>query len=226
MTTGKAINTRWHRRHRLAMKIRGGKIHGWRYRLADLVMLRFDDWPSALMVLTGSDFGGNWSEPEPPTWWYRAKSIHRRRITNYPFRKFIVVKDYSTFCSMTTGLNEDQMDEWQAIGVDQDGELILGHIYWGGRFHSLPVGEWHILLRWLLRWQFTNWFGLRTRIYEIGLYNKVHRRRRGRCNVVPPRGPGGYDHWHCTKRKGHDGGHRFQSYVWDDSSPRVTMVER
>ena len=47
----------------------------------------------------------------------------------------------------------------------------------------------------------------------------------GTCQLTPPNGAGGYDHWHCDvrvpllailrgQRTQHGGEHRFRNYTW------------
>lgn len=43
----------------------------------------------------------------------------------------------------------------------------------------------------------------------------------GYCNHCPrktdlPGEGGGYRHWRCARRRGHDDLHRYRNYVWDD----------
>ena len=42
------------------------------------------DWGHRVMILVGQDQGGNWSEPEPPTWYYRLGTPKRMWRTGYP----------------------------------------------------------------------------------------------------------------------------------------------
>lgn len=206
----------WHLRH----------DGGARHRLYQLSLDHrpWWDWGHRLMTLTGSNFGGNWQEPKPTTWWYRRTTAARQRFTGFPRHRpssFQVVTDYDEFRRLTEGLDEDQMYEWQAINVSQDGELQLGHLYWGGRFHGLPADEWWLLRRYLRRAHRANWYGLRTWLYQQGLHAAVHARRPGACNAVPPKGQGGYDHWHCKLDRNHDGMHRFNNYTWGEIGGEV-----
>lgn len=46
----------------------------------------------------------------------------------------------------------------------------------------------------------------------------------GACNASTWDGlgyAGGYAHWRCMKRRGHEGEHRFQNYVWSGAPARV-----
>lgn len=197
----------WHRKH--------GTI---RRRLYDLADDRHPwwDWGNRLMILTGTDFGGNWKEPTPGTWWYVATTPKRMARTGYPRHRYEIVTDYDEFRRRTEGLNEDQLYDWRAVGFSQDGDLTLGRRYWGGDFHGLDYAEQLIVARYLRRWRCRDWWGLRTWLYLQGLHAAVHQRKPFSCHQVPPRGQGGYDHWHCQRRRGHDGLHRYRACVWGD----------
>lgn len=184
---------------------------------------RWYDWGHRLMILVGKDFGGNWSEPEPPTWWYRrgpAKRMWRTGFPRHPLSTFQVVTDYDEFRSLTRGLNEDEMYEWNAICVGQDGELQLGHRYWGGAFYGLPKDEVALLRKYLRHWHRFNWFGLRSYLYSQGLHAAVYTKKPFSCQAAPPRGSGGYSHWLCQRPRRHDGVHRYRSYEWLDGQVR------
>lgn len=172
------------------------------------------DWGHRLMILTGTDHGGNWSEPEPETWWYRRHPAKPMWRTNYPRSRFEVVTDYAEFRRRTDGLNDDEMYEWKAIGVNQDSALHLGHRFWGKAFYDLPADEWRLLRRWLRMAHRHDWWGLRSWLYSQGLHAAVYRKKPFSCGRQPPKGQGGYSHWRCQLRRGHDGFHRHE-YVVD-----------
>jgi hypothetical protein len=200
--------------------------NGLRHRIHDLTASRHRwwDWGHPLMILTGVDFGGSWSEPTPPTWWYRKGDPKHQVLTRFPkhpLSTFEVIKDYATFRARTEGLNEDGMYEWQAIGTNQDGDLHLGHQYWGGGFYGLNHWDVALLRRYLRMWHRLDWFGMRSWLYRQGLHQAVHTKRPFRCNLTPPRGSGGYSHWYCGLKRKHDGPHRFGNYEWDPEKPRV-----
>lgn len=177
------------------------------------------DWGHRVMILTGSGMGGNWQEPKPPTWWYRLGPPTRMRRTGYPrhpLSTFEVITDYRTFSERTKGLNEDEMYEWNAIYVDQDGALSLGHRFWGGTFYSLKKCEVALLRRYLRMWRRHDWWGLRSWLYTVALHAAVHQRKPFTCQQTPPQGAGGYSHWHCTEKRGHDGLHRFRNCTWGE----------
>lgn len=204
--------------------------HGWayktprnglRHRLYDLAMARHPwwDWGHHLMILVGRDEGGNWSEPRPETWWYRLGPVKRERRTGYPAHPpstFQIITAYDEYRARVEGLNEDQLYEWQAIYVDTDGELQLGHRWWGGTFYGLRKADTFLLRRYLRAWRRLDWWGARSWLYHRALHAAVYRKRPDACGQSPPRGQGGYDHWLCQLRRGHEGMHRFNSYVWGE----------
>lgn len=182
------------------------------------------DWGHKLMILVGQDFGGNWSEPEPATWWYRLgtpKNQWRTGYPRHPLSTFQIVTGYDEFRRLTEGLDEDGMYEWKAICVNQDGELHLGHQYWGGSFYGLSDWEVALLRRYLRKWHRIDWFGLRSWLYHQGLHAAVYSRKPFTCQVTPPKGTGGYDHWFCSLSRRHDGPHRYRNYQWDPAKDRV-----
>lgn len=177
------------------------------------------NWGDRLMVLVGQNDCGNWSEPSPTTWWYRRTSPHRMWRTGYPIhrhRDFQIVTDHAEFERLTAGLNKDEMYEWQALNVNQDGELQLGHHYWGGNFYGMRRDEWWLVARYLRRFRRRNLWGLRSWLYALALNASVHRRKPFACHATPPPGSGGYSHWHCTLRRNHDGLHRYNNCVWGE----------
>ncbi len=60
------------------------------------------------------------------------------------------------------------------------------------------------------------WFGLRSWLFSQGLHAAVYRKKPFSCGAQPPKGQGGYSHWLCTLRRGHDGMHRFNNYTWGE----------
>lgn len=211
---------RWMRRRRWNYdKPRGGLRH----RLYDLASQHrpWWDWGHRLMILTGTDHGGNWSkpEPEPPTWWYRQgppKRMLRTKYPRHPLSTYEVVKTYDEFTARTKGLNEDEMYAWQAIGVGQDGDLHLGHIYWGGKFYGLNHWDVALLRKYLRMWRRLDWFGIRPWLYSQALNAAVYQRVPFTCQEPPPRGSGGYTHWLCDQKRKHTGPHRYRNYEWTE----------
>lgn len=188
-------------------------------RINDLTRGPWHDWGHRLMALVGQDNCGNWSSPTPPTWWYRhtePRPMWHTRYPTWPRRSYEIIKDYRTFRARTEWLNKDQLDDWKAIYVGEDDDLRLGHQYWGGDFYGLTRWEARILARYLRAWRRLDWWGLRSWLYSQGLHAAVHHKIPFRCHATPPRGSGGYQHWHCTEKRGHQGLHRFNAYVWGD----------
>lgn len=209
------------RRVRLLVRLGWNRHHGTiRRRIYDLASCGdpWWQWGYRLMILTGTDWCGNWSEPQPPTWWYRRAETRPMWRTGFPrVRSFEIVRgDYDEFRRRTEGLNEDQMYEWQALNISQDGELQLGHRYWGGSFYGMRKDETRILRSYLRRWHLSDWFGARSWLYSLGLHQSVHGYRPRSCAETPPRGSGGYSHWHCERDRRHSGVHRYRSYEWAD----------
>lgn len=201
---------------------------GVRRRLYSLAIERHQwwDWGHRLMILTGSDMGGNWDEPEPPMWWYRPIGNKHMWRTRYPRTVYGVVDSYDEFRTLTDGLNEDEMYRWKAMGFGQDGELHLGHRYWGKEFYGLDHQETRLLRRYLRMCHRHNWWGARPWLYSQGLHAAVHRKKPRTCQVTPPRGSGGYDHWHCDQKRRHKGDHRYQNYTWPGGTAHVEYAPR
>ena len=212
-STTKTVMVKWHRSARWARKHLGR-------RFCDVVFPHHPwwDWGHRLMALVGKDVGGNWSSPVPQTWWYRKLEPKRMWRTGYPIHPrstYLVVKSYHELRSRTAGLNEDEMYPWQAINVNQDGDLHLGHRYWGGAFYSLDKNDVWLLRKYLRYWRRVDWWGARSWLFSQALNAAVYQRKPFACQEAPPKGSGGYDHWLCRERRGHDGPHRVQNYTWD-----------
>ena len=212
---------------RLARKLGWNRIHsnGLRSRIWSLTTCAdpWWQWGHRVMILTCSDFGGNWDEPTPETWWYRRSETKRMWRTGYPrLKSFEIIKgDHAELNRRLDGLNEDQRYEWQAICVNGDNELILGHRYWGGSFYGMRSDEVRLLRRYLRMWHRHNWFGLRSWLYSQGLHQAVTGHRPFSCAITPPKGTGGYSHWHCQLDRKHDGPHQFNNYTWDEADEHV-----
>ena len=188
------------------------------------------DWGHPLMIVVGHCVGGNYGEPEPPTWYYRIDTAAKRMWrTGYPRPRLHVVRSYREFMAETEGIpvDSDEHYPWRAICVGQDNGLHLGRQYWGGGFYGLTYVEMRLLVRWLIRWEFQNWFGIRSWIYSQALHAAVHQRKPFTCQEVPPKGQGGYSHWHCQLKRGHDGFHSFNAYQWGeiDGEPIGALVK-
>lgn len=171
------------------------------------------------MTLTGQDFGGTWDAPTPPTWYYRlgdGKKMWRTGYPSHPTSTIEVIRGYSQFREATDGLNRDQIIDagWKAFCSDHDGELSLGWQYWGKGFYGLTKWEVRLLTKYLRSWRRADWWGLRSWLYSQGLHAAVYKRKPFTCQAAPTKGSGGYDHWLCTEKRGHDGFHRFNAYTW------------
>lgn len=182
------------------------------------------DWGHRVMVLVGQDNGGNYDSPSPRTIWYRegkAVRMWRTKYPTHPPRSYQIVKSYTEFMALTKGIdkNSDAHYEWRAICAGQDGNLHLGRQYWGGDYYGLDHWEMELLRRWLNRWRWRNWFGLRSWLYSQALEAAVAHRKPFSCQQTPPKGQG-YSHWHCQERKRHDGPHRFRNAEWGVSDER------
>lgn len=219
-------------RHWLARKVRprsAKQFGGWRDRVTSLLLNHHPwwDWGHWLMILFGDNDGGNWAEPSAPTWWYIEAGTKRMIRTGDPRRTFRVVKDYDEFRSLTDGLNEDEMYRWKALCLDGDGELQLGHRYWGKAFYGLPHDELRLLRRYLRMVRRHGWFGVRSWLYFQGLHAAVNRKKPWSCGAIPPKGMGGYSHWRCILKRRHDGMHRCGNYVWGEvgGEPIGTLYE-
>lgn len=188
-------------------------------RIYDLLTCRYPwwDWGHRVMIVVGYDFCGNWSDMRAPTWWYRFENRKKPMWrTGYPVRRLQVIKNYDEFMKETAGIREDSDEHypWKAICLGQDDDLKLGRQYWGGNFFGLNASEMRLLLRWLIRWNLSCWFGLRQYIYKHALEAAVHKRKPFACNKVPDKNSNGYQHWHCTDKKKHTGPHSFGNYTW------------
>lgn len=138
-------------------------------------------WVVIVDALTGSTHGGSYDEPSPPTWYYRRLPTRPEPITGYPRRHYAVIKTYDEYRAATAYLpnrdeNPDAWYDWSAIGVDGDGKLYLGKMYWDNRtFHGLDYAEIRLLTTYLIRWRLSSWFGLRAWLWRVALHASVKR---------------------------------------------------
>lgn len=192
--------------------------NGIRHRIYDLAACNtpWYDWGHRVLILVGDDFGGNWSEPEPTTWYYRESKSKRMWRTNYPQTTFEVLKTYDEHRAAVAGLDEhsDAFMEWKAICTNQDGDMMLGRQYWGGNFYGLSSREQDLLRDWLRAAHRHNWWGLRSWLYTQALHDAVHTRKPFACQEAPEPGTGGYSHWHCPLKRRHTGPHRYAAMAW------------
>jgi len=200
--------------------------HGWNHRDRQLRRRLYDiaasrprwwQWWKLVTPLVASSHGMNDYDIEPPTWWYVRAPHATQRYTGFPRRRYEVVTDYHEFRRRTDGLDEDAMYDWNAISVDQDGDLILGKRYWGGQFYGLDYAEVEILRRYLRMWHRFDWFGLRSWLSQQALHASANEKIPFTCQALPPAGSGGHSHWHCGEKRGHAGDHRFRNYTWPNA---------
>lgn len=185
------------------------------------------DWGHRVMILVGTCIAGNYNDPTPPTWWYKhgpPKSMFRTKYPRHPLSTYQIVTTYDEFRKLTTGLNDDELYEWHAIGINCDDELQLGHQYWGGTFYGLQECDVALLRRYLRMWNRMNWFGLRSWIYDQALHACVHVKKPFSCKQLPPKDSGGYDHWYCQRSRRHHGMHRYNSYLWEVNEEGIDRV--
>jgi len=78
------------------------------------------------------------------------------------------------------------------------------------------VPDWP-LRRWV-RWRYFSWLPQLSEFRTV--YLDVRAWLGGWCNHCPRTAGdpgGGYGHWRCERRRGHEGMHRVNNYVWDDN---------
>ena len=180
------------------------------------------DWGHPLMALTGRESYGSWDVPRGWDLWFRHVAHKHRHtwLTTHPSTRprfgLLTTTDYNTVKATNDG-------EWRIFDSQNDGfHIVIG--YWpppqsNGRIH--PTGldgrrEQALFVSWLLwdGWIKTEWCGLRRWLYYRALHGVVHDRKPFTCQQTPPRGSGGYDHWHCQLRNHHSGPHRYHNMTW------------
>lgn len=169
------------------------------------------DWGHRVMTLVGRwDGTGHYSIPRGRDMWYYETGRG----------KFHTTFDYSEVRLYQWG---DRA--WKVFDIQNDGfELHMG--YWpepgsNGNitFYDLNRHELKLFRHWDF-WECrvrAEWFGLRRWIYYKALRAAVNQKRPFACNFTPPKGAGGYNHWHCQlkpshRRKGEP--HRFNNYTF------------
>ena len=170
------------------------------------------DWGHRLMVLVGDYRTGSYEAPRGRDLWYRFADENEAR------GQIITTHDYADVRA-----TEGQDVSWRIFDVqDEGGTVKLG--FWGERITHYGLSRRELAL--FRRWDFWEcrargeWFGLRRWLYYKGLHAAVHLKKPFACNIVPPRGSGGYSHWHCEVRGKHNV-HRFGNYTWAQGSERV-----
>lgn len=168
------------------------------------------DWGHRVMTLVGRNWCGNWSEPKPPDIWYRQGPSKLRR--GKARTTWVVVRSYDEYLRQV----EQGHQDWKCIQVQDGGWTLAMGYYDSMNFYGLTRSEVPILLRFLVRWALTDWLGIRRWLYFRALRAAVNRKVPFRCQATPPKGTGGYSHWHCSEKKRHAGPHRFNNYTWTD----------
>jgi hypothetical protein len=197
------------------------------------------DWGHRLMALVGTRRTGSF---EPP----RARDLYMRvgweRREDRTAIEGTQNRRVETTHAMTAWDGVKRGEEWRTFDWQDDGHTLrVGWLGDDGRIHDSGIGavsgEVTRFRRWFLwdSWVKAQWCGLRPWLYYKGLHAAVHRKHPFTCQVTPPRGSGGYDHWYCTAPIGHLGTlrrwlgrpvdhpmpHRYHNYRWDDEGNRV-----
>lgn len=169
------------------------------------------DWGHRVLLLAAREDGGSADGvPRPADLWFRREGD-----------RLVATRDYSVVRERNDG-------EWRVFDSQNDGhDVVVG--YWpapGGDGRLRPSGldgrlEQRLFLRWFVwdGWIKAEWFGLRRWIYYRALHAAVHEKVPFACQQVPPKGGGGYQHWHCQLRRRHAGVHRFRNFVWPTGGP-------
>ena len=166
---------------------------------------RWYQWGPRVMILVGREGCGTYDVPRPRDMWFRHENGRIR--TTY---------DYSDVRALNDG-------EWRVFDSQNDGfEIVIGYWPHPDGIRSIQRSgldgrtEQRLFLRWFV-WDgliVAEWFGLRRWLYYKGLHATVNAKIPFTCQAVPPRGSGGYDHWHCELKRKHKGEHRFRNCTW------------
>lgn len=193
----------------LRRKVReGGLLH--RVLTIRVDRRRWWDWGHMLMTLVGQYRTGSYDVPRGRDMWWRTGDNDGTLTKTY---RYADVRDRPDA-------------DWRVFDVqDEGGSVMLG--WWGDRitFYGLDRRELAMFRRWDF-WECRvrgEWFGVRRWLYLKGLHAAVHQRIPFTCQQTPPRGSGGYDHWHCEIRGKHDE-HRYRNYTWTDSRVEYAPV--
>jgi len=195
------------------------------------------DWGHRLMALSGTYRGGS---SEPP----RARDLYMRvgwarREDNHHAIEGSENERVETTHAMTAWEGVKRGEEWRTFDWQDDGHTLrVGWLNDEGRITDSAIGasqgEMARFRRWFIweSWVKASWCGLRPWLYYRGLHAAVEERRPLTCQLTPPRGSGGYSHWHCGirrpllaillgRRQQHPGPHRFKNYTWTEGEERV-----
>lgn len=173
------------------------------------------DWGHRLMILVGEYRSGSYETPRGRDLWYRFEDENEAR------GRIITTHDYADV-RRTRG--EDV--SWRIFDVQDDGHTVkLG--FYGDHIEHFGISRRELAL--FRRWDFwecrarAEWFGLRRWLYHRALHAAVHLKKPFACNLTPPRGSGGYSHWHCEMRGKHTT-HRFRNYTWSEGEGRTVYA--
>jgi hypothetical protein len=195
--------------YKLRRRVRdGGFLH--RILTIRVERRRWWDWGHMMMTLVGQYRTGTYEVPRGRDLWYRFADDNEAR------GRIIKTHAYADVRALPNA-------SWKVLDVqDEGGTVMMG--WWGDRitFYGLTRRELALFRRWDF-WECRargEWFGLRRWLYYRGLHAAVHRRIPFTCQKTPPRGSGGYSHWHCELRGKHSV-HRFGNYTWAENTPHV-----
>lgn len=185
------------------------------------------DWGHAVMWLTGRYDGGSAGVPRGRDMWWipvdYVEGAHEQLLAAVCEVKYgcYITRDFSL-------VRQTMSVDWRIFDLQDDGRTVKIALYpcrpeHDGRLQPLP--SWHGLgadkeMRLLLWWYLVQhkakaqWFGLRPWAYYKALHAAVAGKVPFTCQQIPPKGSGGYSHWHCRRPKRHRGPHRFNNYQW------------
>jgi len=188
------------------------------------------------MELVGRDVCGNMDPPRgEDMWWAHADYVEGAEAS------WLADFEKRSGCYITwdyAKVRETAEVNWNIFDLQDDGyTVVIGR--WpnrpedGGRIQPLypTLSMRRSAVRLFLYWYLVEhklkaqWLGVRPWIYYKALHASVHERVPFACQKVPPRGSGGYDHWHCSLRRRHSGEHRFRNYTWTDGADVVFTPE-
>ena len=179
------------------------------------------DWGRRVMWLVGRNDSGSAGTPRGRDLWY----VHPNWLERW---QQPLLAGRPTRCGFytTTSYSDDVSPmrdvPWKIFDLQDDGHTLLMGWYpqpgSDGRIKPASIEGAEVRLFW--RWYWIDhrlkaeWLGIRPWFYSRALHATVHLKRPFACNLTPPRGAGGYDHWHCHLPKRHKGEHRFRNYTW------------
>lgn len=195
------------------------------------------DWGNPVMWLVGRYDTGSAGVPRGrDLWWiptdYVESSLAGSLVADCEQRfGCYITTDYTVVRSSSAEI------DWRIYDLQDEGRTVKVGLWpnrpeHNGRIQPLPWQELNVeLFLWWYVWQHlgrAQWFGLRRWVYyealHAALHAAVHEKRPFSCQVQPERGSGGYDHWYCGLKRGHDGPHRYRNYVWAGPGTRVEFA--